>query len=133
MNTPPHDMANVFLLNKHAIIIASKKLSNRCTLHETIHVKSGAWDNSGVLPTTYVFLVFVILAQPPGGLQPMICLKLGCQQDTTLCTDHNLIFYDKLLRENRFAIMRGLLINYFPQLQTPDNILNVHLKYIQHV
>ncbi|KAJ1404731.1 WD40/YVTN repeat-like-containing domain superfamily [Sesbania bispinosa] len=43
-----NDMENVALLSKHAIIIASKKLVHQCTLHETIRVKSGAWDDNGV-------------------------------------------------------------------------------------
>ena len=47
-NAPLYDMENVSLLSKHATIIASKKLLNRCTPHETIHVKSGAWDYSGI-------------------------------------------------------------------------------------
>nr|KYP60664.1 Coatomer subunit alpha-2 [Cajanus cajan] len=42
------DMEHVALLSKHAIIIASKKLVHQCTLHETIRVKSGAWDENGV-------------------------------------------------------------------------------------
>lgn len=42
------DMESVALLSKHSIIIASKKLVHQCTLHETIRVKSGAWDESGV-------------------------------------------------------------------------------------
>ncbi|KAF5951481.1 hypothetical protein HYC85_009425 [Camellia sinensis] len=36
------------LLSKHAIVITSKKLVHQCTLHETIRVKSGAWDDNGV-------------------------------------------------------------------------------------
>ena len=43
-----NDAENVALLSKHAIIIASKKLVHQCTLHETIRVKSGAWDDNGV-------------------------------------------------------------------------------------
>ncbi|XP_010933645.1 coatomer subunit alpha-1 [Elaeis guineensis] len=42
------DMESVALLSKHAIVIASKKLTHRCMLHETIRVKSGAWDENGV-------------------------------------------------------------------------------------
>ncbi|RDX97786.1 Coatomer subunit alpha-1, partial [Mucuna pruriens] len=42
------DMERVALLSKHAIIIADKKLVHQCTLHETIRVKSGAWDDNGV-------------------------------------------------------------------------------------
>ncbi|XP_052192325.1 coatomer subunit alpha-1-like [Diospyros lotus] len=43
-----NDMETVALLSKHAIVIASKKLVHQCTLHETIRVKSGAWDDNGV-------------------------------------------------------------------------------------
>ncbi|KAL2892798.1 Coatomer subunit alpha-2 [Bienertia sinuspersici] len=43
-----NDMESVALLSKHSIIIATKKLEHRCTLHETIRVKSGAWDDNGV-------------------------------------------------------------------------------------
>ncbi|CAN1836473.1 Coatomer subunit alpha-1 [Linum perenne] len=43
-----NDMDTVALLSKHAIIIANKKLVHQCTLHETIRVKSGAWDDNGV-------------------------------------------------------------------------------------
>ncbi|KAM0887483.1 hypothetical protein ACQ4PT_029000 [Festuca glaucescens] len=42
------DMESVALLSKHAVVIASKKLVHRSTLHETIRVKSGAWDENGV-------------------------------------------------------------------------------------
>ncbi|KAM7264739.1 hypothetical protein ACFE04_002422 [Oxalis oulophora] len=42
------DMESVALLSKHAVVIASKKLVHQCTLHETIRVKSGAWDENGV-------------------------------------------------------------------------------------
>jgi coatomer protein complex subunit alpha (xenin) len=43
------DMSSVALLSKHAIVIADKKLGNAQTVHETIRVKSAAWDDSGVL------------------------------------------------------------------------------------
>ncbi|KAM3262671.1 hypothetical protein ACQJBY_053041 [Aegilops geniculata] len=43
-----NDMESVALLSKHAVVIANKKLVHRCTLHETIRVKSGAWDENGV-------------------------------------------------------------------------------------
>lgn len=43
-----NDTESVALLSKHAIVIASKRLVHQCTLHETIRVKSGAWDDNGV-------------------------------------------------------------------------------------
>lgn len=44
-----NDMSAVALLSKHAIIIADKRLAGAQTVHETIRVKSAAWDDSGVL------------------------------------------------------------------------------------
>ena len=41
------DMSLVAML-KHAIVIANRKLGHACTVHETIRVKSGAWDDAGV-------------------------------------------------------------------------------------
>eukprot|EP00241_Pyramimonas_parkeae_P000140 CAMPEP_0114250424 /NCGR_PEP_ID=MMETSP0058-20121206/14690_1 /TAXON_ID=36894 /ORGANISM="Pyramimonas parkeae, CCMP726" /LENGTH=1223 /DNA_ID=CAMNT_0001364079 /DNA_START=173 /DNA_END=3845 /DNA_ORIENTATION=- len=41
------DMTQVALLSKHAIIVANKRLQHSCTVHETIRVKSGAWDSAG--------------------------------------------------------------------------------------
>jgi len=38
----------VALLSKHAIVIANRRLNHLCTVHETIRVKSGAWDDFGV-------------------------------------------------------------------------------------
>lgn len=43
------DMSMVALLSKHAILIADKRLGGAQTVHETIRVKSAAWDDSGVL------------------------------------------------------------------------------------
>lgn len=43
------DMSAVALLSKHAIILCDKNLSASTTIHETIRVKSAAWDDSGVL------------------------------------------------------------------------------------
>lgn len=42
-------MSSVALLSKHAVVIANKKLQNACTIHETMRVKSAAFDASGVL------------------------------------------------------------------------------------
>ncbi|CAH9067833.1 unnamed protein product [Cuscuta epithymum] len=59
-----HDMESVALLSKHSIIIADKKLVNRCTLHETIRVKSGAWDDNGVF--IYTTLTHIKYCLPNG-------------------------------------------------------------------
>lgn len=46
------DMERVALLSKHAIVVADKKLGNSVTVHETIRIKSAAWDDAGVLVYT---------------------------------------------------------------------------------
>jgi len=43
------DMERVALLSKHAIVVADKRLGGAQTVHETIRVKSAAWDEHGVL------------------------------------------------------------------------------------
>lgn len=43
------DNKKVALLGKHTIILCSSKLEHLATVHETIRVKSAAWDDSGVL------------------------------------------------------------------------------------
>jgi len=55
ISTPPvkyvvwnSDLSQVAFLCKHAIVISDKKLSQCHTIHESIRVKSGAWDDSGV-------------------------------------------------------------------------------------
>jgi len=40
------DMAHVALLSKHAIVILTRKLEQVCMIHETIRIKSGAWDGN---------------------------------------------------------------------------------------
>ncbi|GJX83734.1 coatomer subunit alpha-1 [Tanacetum coccineum] len=43
------DRVVIFNLQQRLVlVIASKKLDHRCTLHETIRVKGGAWDDNGV-------------------------------------------------------------------------------------
>ncbi|XP_064607662.1 coatomer subunit alpha-like [Liolophura sinensis] len=47
-----NEMSHVALISKHVISICNRKLENLCTIHENIRVKSGAWDESGVLVYT---------------------------------------------------------------------------------
>ncbi|GFY94974.1 coatomer, alpha subunit [Actinidia rufa] len=63
-----NDMESVALLSKHAIVIASKKLVHQCTLHETIRVKSGAWDDNGVFIYTTLNHIKYCLPNGDGGI-----------------------------------------------------------------
>ncbi|PHT76232.1 Coatomer subunit alpha-3 [Capsicum annuum] len=58
------DMESVALLSKHSIVIADKRLVHRCTLHETIRVKNGAWDDNGVF--IYTTLTHIKYCLPNG-------------------------------------------------------------------
>ncbi|XP_024526944.1 coatomer subunit alpha-1 [Selaginella moellendorffii] len=42
------DMEAVALVSKHSIVMATKKLALKCSVHETIRIKSAAWDETGV-------------------------------------------------------------------------------------
>ncbi|ESN99870.1 hypothetical protein HELRODRAFT_101473 [Helobdella robusta] len=42
------DMSHFATVSKHHIHICNKKLESLCTMHETVRVKSGAWDENGV-------------------------------------------------------------------------------------
>ncbi|KAI5659247.1 hypothetical protein M9H77_28040 [Catharanthus roseus] len=59
-----HDMESVALLSKHSIVITDKRLVHRCTVHETIRVKSGAWDDNGVF--IYTTLTHIKYCLPNG-------------------------------------------------------------------
>lgn len=58
------DMSRVALLSKHSIVLADRKLGNSVTVHETIRVKSGAWDDHGVF--IYTTLNHIKYALPNG-------------------------------------------------------------------
>ena len=46
------DMTHVALLSRHQITICNRRLEVLCTISETSKVKSGAWDESGILMYT---------------------------------------------------------------------------------
>ncbi|KAG8992071.1 hypothetical protein FRB95_004072 [Tulasnella sp. JGI-2019a] len=58
------DGSMVALLSKHTITIANKTLAQSCLIHETIRIKSGAWDDSGVF--IYSTLNHIKYALPQG-------------------------------------------------------------------
>lgn len=59
-----HDSTMVALLSKHTIMLANKTLGQANLIHETIRIKSGAWDDAGVL--LYTTLNHVKYALPNG-------------------------------------------------------------------
>ncbi|CAG8542349.1 5895_t:CDS:10, partial [Diversispora eburnea] len=71
INTPPvkyvvwsSDHNQVALLSKHTITVANKTLEQSCVIHETIRIKSGAWDDAGIF--VYSTLNHIKYALPQG-------------------------------------------------------------------
>ncbi|GAA5816668.1 hypothetical protein MFLAVUS_010198 [Mucor flavus] len=58
------DYTMVALLSKHTVIIADKNLKQIYQIHETIRIKNGAWDESGVF--VYCTLNHIKYALPEG-------------------------------------------------------------------
>lgn len=46
------DMTYVAIIAKHSIAVCNRKLENLCTVNESVKIKSGAWDDSGVFVYT---------------------------------------------------------------------------------
>lgn len=87
-----NDMENVTLLSKHTIIIASKKLEHLCTLHETIRVKSGVWDDNGVFIYTTLNHIKYCLPNGDNGIirtldVPVYITKVS--KNTIYCLDRD--------------------------------------------
>ncbi|KAH9933850.1 coatomer WD associated region-domain-containing protein [Fomitopsis serialis] len=58
----------VALLSKHTITIANKNFSQHTLIHETIRIKSGAWDDSGVFIYSMLNHIKYCLAQGDHGV-----------------------------------------------------------------
>ncbi|KAJ8423116.1 hypothetical protein Cgig2_027330 [Carnegiea gigantea] len=86
------DMESVALLSKHAIVIASKTLVHQCTLHETIRVKSGAWDDNGVFIYTTLNHIKYCLPNGDCGIIKTLDIPIYITKvsgNTIFCLDRN--------------------------------------------
>ncbi|ORX92865.1 coatomer protein alpha subunit [Basidiobolus meristosporus CBS 931.73] len=62
------DMTTVALLNKHTITLANKDLTQKCQVHETIRIKSGVFDDTGVFLYTTLNHIKYLLPQGDNGI-----------------------------------------------------------------
>ncbi|CAG8636627.1 6826_t:CDS:10, partial [Racocetra fulgida] len=88
VNTPPvkyvvwsSDHSQVALLSKHTITIANKTLDESCLIHETIRIKSGAWDDAGIFVYSTLNHIKYALSQGDNGIirtldQPVYLTKV---------------------------------------------------------
>ncbi|KAF9530156.1 coatomer subunit alpha-2 [Crepidotus variabilis] len=75
INSPPvkyvvwsNDSSLVALMSKHTITIANKNFSQHSLIHETIRIKSGAWDDAGVFIYSTLNHIKYCLAQGDHGV-----------------------------------------------------------------
>ncbi|PPR00758.1 hypothetical protein CVT24_000783 [Panaeolus cyanescens] len=75
INSPPvkyavwsNDSSLVALMSKHTIIITNKNFSQHSIIHETIRIKSGAWDDAGVFIYSTLNHIKYCLAQGDHGV-----------------------------------------------------------------
>ncbi|KAF9586896.1 hypothetical protein IFM89_039873, partial [Coptis chinensis] len=88
----PSDMDSVALLGKHVIVVANKKLVHQFTIHETIRVKSGGWDDNGVFIYTTLNHMKYCLPNGDSGIimtldVPLYVAKV--YQKVVFCLDRN--------------------------------------------
>ena len=62
------DMSHVALLSKHAIVILTRKLEQVCMIHETIRIKSGAWDGNDLFVFSTLNHIKYLLANGDHGI-----------------------------------------------------------------
>ncbi|TQE12039.1 hypothetical protein C1H46_002433 [Malus baccata] len=73
-------MESIALLSKHSIVIANKKLVHQCTLHETIRVKNGAWDDNGVFIYTTLNHIKYCLPNGDSGIIRTLDVPVYCME-----------------------------------------------------
>jgi coatomer protein complex subunit alpha (xenin) len=84
------DGNSVALLSKHTITIANKSLTQSSLIHETIRIKSAAWDDSGILIYTTLNHIKYALPQGDNGIiktleQPVYLTRV--KGSTVYCLD----------------------------------------------
>ncbi|XWS62735.1 hypothetical protein CRYUN_Cryun06bG0036300 [Craigia yunnanensis] len=143
-----NDMESVALLSKHTIIITNKKLVHQCTLHETIWVKSGAWDENGVFIYTTLNHIKYCLPNGDSGIIRMLevpiyitkfsgntifCLDRDGKNKTIVIDATEFIFKLSLLRKRYDQVMSMIrnsqlcgeaMIAYLQQKGFPDVALH---------
>ncbi|ORX97825.1 Coatomer, alpha subunit [Basidiobolus meristosporus CBS 931.73] len=62
------DMSTVALLSKHTITLATKDLTQKCQIHETIRIKSGVFDDTGIFLYTTLNHIKYLLPQGDNGI-----------------------------------------------------------------
>ena len=116
-----NDMESVALLSKHSIVIANKKLVHQCTLHETIRVKSGAWDDNGVFIYTTLNHIKYCLPNGDSGIVrtldvPLYITKVN--KNTIHCLDREGKNRDIIIDSTEYVFKLSLLKKRYDQVMS---------------
>ncbi|WOH04305.1 hypothetical protein DCAR_0623714 [Daucus carota subsp. sativus] len=116
-----NDMENVALLSKHSIVIADKKLAHRCTLHETIRVKSGAWDDNGVFIYTTLTHIKYCLPNGDSGIVKTLDVPVYITKifgNTIFCLDRDGKNRPIIIDSTEYVFKLSLLREKYSQVMT---------------
>jgi len=99
LNSPPvkyivwsNDNSLVALMSKHTITIANRNFSQHSLVHETIRIKSGAWDDAGVFIYSTLNHVKYCLPQGDNGI---------------ICTLDNPVYLTRVKRQTVYCLDRS--------------------------
>ncbi|XP_062098492.1 coatomer subunit alpha-1-like [Humulus lupulus] len=116
-----NDMESVALLSKHSIVIANKKLVHQCTVHETIRVKSGAWDDNGIFIYTTLNHIKYCLPNGDNGIiktldVPLYITKVN--KNTIYCLDREGKNRDIIIDSTEYVFKLSLLKKRYDQVMS---------------
>ncbi|WOG91978.1 hypothetical protein DCAR_0311234 [Daucus carota subsp. sativus] len=133
-----NDMENVALLSKHSVVIADKKLVHRCTLHETIRVKSGAWDDNGVFIYTTLTHIKYCLPNGDSGIIKTLDVPVYITKivgNTIFCLDRDgknrPIIIDSTEYVFKLCLMRERLEQVMTMIRKSDLCGQAMIAYLQ--
>ncbi|KAL1542946.1 hypothetical protein AAHA92_19975 [Salvia divinorum] len=115
------DMKSVALLGLHSIVLADKNLVQRCTCHETIRVKSGAWDDNGVFIFTTLTHIKYCLPNGESGIimtldVPVYVTKI--YGSTIFCLDRDGISHPIIIDSTEYIFKLSLLRKRYDQVMS---------------
>ncbi|KAI8925560.1 coatomer WD associated region-domain-containing protein [Entophlyctis helioformis] len=132
------DQSTVALLSKHSIVLANKKLEQLATIHETIKIKSGAWDEIGIF--VYSTLNHIKYALPNGdnGIirtidQPIYVQRISGNNVIALDREakSRIIAFDPTEYRFKLALVRRNYDEVFHIIRTSNLVGQSIISYLQ--
>ncbi|XP_042063672.1 coatomer subunit alpha-1-like [Salvia splendens] len=115
------DMKSVALLGLHTIVLADKNLVQRCNRHETIRVKSGAWDDNGVFIYTTLTHIKYCLPNGESGIIKTLDVPVYVTKiygSTIFCLDRDGISRPIIIDSTEYIFKLSLLRKRYDQVMS---------------